>query len=182
MLYPILMLLMVPAMVSVPSLPAMASCSDVPAPGVQLRRCQLDGGNYQNVDMTGANLRDSSFKRATLMGSTLNEIDGRRVKFVSTNLDGASFSGANLAQADFTSARLNDVSFEGAQLHRARFFRADLRGANFTGASFNETDFLQAQLAGATWIDGVTICAEGSVGRCIPGGSSEAAQAPAGPG
>ena len=41
---------------------------------------------------------------------------------------------------------------------------------------FEEVDLLRADLSGATWIDGRTICAEGSIGQCNPSRGGAAAE------
>lgn len=146
--------------------PALADCVDVPAPGVYWRRCLQDGQDLRGVDLTGATLRDASFKRSDLTGAILVDADGRRAKFVSANLHNARLDEANLVRTDFTNADLTDASLVGADLTNARLFRADLSRADLTGARLADTDFLKAVLAGATWIDGKTICSEDSVGQC----------------
>ena len=147
---------------------AHAGCSDPAMPGVDYGGCQLDGIDLSGVDLTGADLRGASFKRSTLDGAIVDEVQGRRVKFVSASLRGISFVDGSLVEADFTSADARAASFRGANLFRARFFRADLRGADLTGARLDNTDFLKTELEGATWADGETICGPGSVGRCVP--------------
>jgi uncharacterized protein YjbI with pentapeptide repeats len=149
--------------------PVLADCSDVPAPGVYWRRCLQDGQVLREVDLSGAVLRDASFKRADLSGASLAGADIRRAKFVSARLHEARFDDANMVQVDLTNAELKGASLRNADLTRARLFRADLSGADLTGARIDGTDLLKANLSGATWIDGVTICAEGSIGQCNPG-------------
>lgn len=151
------------------SSPVLADCADVPAPGVYWRRCFQDGQNLRDVDLSGAMLRDVSFKRADLSGANLTGADARRAKFVSAILHETQFDDANLVQADMTKAELRGASLRNANLTRARLFRADLSGADLTGARLDGADLLNADLSEATWIDGVTICAEGSVGQCNPG-------------
>lgn len=151
------------------SQPVLADCSDVAAPGVNWRRCFQDGQELQKVDLTGAVLRDGSFKRANLSGANLTGADARRVKFVSAVLHETRFDEANMVQADLTKAELTGASLRNANLTRARMFRADLSGADLTGARLEGADLLHANLSEAIWIDGVTICAEGSVGQCNPG-------------
>jgi uncharacterized protein YjbI with pentapeptide repeats len=148
--------------------PVLAECTDVPAPGVYWRRCLQDGQDLRDVDLTGATLRDASFKRSDLTGATLIDADARRAKFISTNLHEVQFDNANLVQADFTNANLTGASLKNADLTWARLFRANLSGADLTGARLDETDLLKAEFSGATWVDGTTICAEGSLGQCNP--------------
>lgn len=146
--------------------PAHAACSDVPAPEVYWRRCVFDRQDLADVDLTGATLRDASFKRADLTASLLSDVDARRAKFVTSIMADVMLDGANLVRADLTKADLKGASLKGADLTWARMFRADLSGADLTDARLDNTDLLQAVLDGATWIDGETICAEGSIGRC----------------
>lgn len=156
-----------------------AGCADVPQPGVKWHRCLMDGLDLAGVDLSGAEIRDSSFKRTNLQGAVLAGVDGRRAKFVSAALAGADLSGANLVQADFTNADLTGARLVEADLRYVRFFRAILRNADLTGARLDGADFLYADLAGATWVDGKTVCGEGSVGRCHPVRSDGAGRAPA---
>lgn len=146
--------------------PAMAGCADVPAPEVYWRRCVFDRQDLVEVDLTKANLRDSSFKRADLSASLLQGVDGRRTKFISAIMQDIVLDEANLVRADLTKADLKGASLRGADLTWARMFRADLSGADLTDARLTDTDLLQAILDGATWTDGKTICAENSIGRC----------------
>jgi uncharacterized protein YjbI with pentapeptide repeats len=162
-----LALLFTTAMLSPPmALPALAGCADAPGPDVYWRRCVFDRQDLTDVDLTEANIRDSSFKRADLSGSVLQGVDGRRTKFVSAVLEDVILDDANLVRADLTKADLKGASLRGTNLTWARMFRADLSGADLTGARLDNTDLLQAVLDGATWTDGETICAEGSIGRC----------------
>lgn len=147
---------------------ALADCADVPAPGVYWRRCLQDGQDLRGVDLTGATLRDASFKRTDLSDAILTDADGRRAKFVSAILHDTLLDGANLVRADLTKADLTGASLRGADLTNARMFRANLSKADLTGARLADTDLLKAVLAGATWIDGKTICADHSIGQCQP--------------
>ena len=148
--------------------PVLAACSDVAAPGVYWRRCFQDSQNLRGVDLGGAVLRDASFKRADLSGANLMAADARRAKFVSAVLHETRFDEANMVQADLTKAELQGASLKNADLTRARLFRADLRGADLTGARLSGADLLNANLSEALWVDGVTVCAEGSLGQCNP--------------
>ncbi|WP_020592573.1 pentapeptide repeat-containing protein [Kiloniella laminariae] len=143
-----------------------AACVDPPQPEVNWQRCNMDGLDYDEVNLTGARLRDASFLRSSLKGADLTAISAFRVKFISTELQSAVFHSASLPEADFTKANLTAVDFTNANLKRARLFRANLRGANLTNAQLTDADLTRADLSGALWLDGKKICAEGSVGRC----------------
>jgi uncharacterized protein YjbI with pentapeptide repeats len=145
---------------------ALAACTDPARPGVDWNRCYHDGRNLGEVDLTGAKLRDARFSRTDLQNSILDQVDGRRAKFVSAMLKGVRFEGANLTEADFTKADLTGASFRNANLRGARLFRAILRGADLTGARLQAADLLRADLSGARWTDGETVCAEGSISQC----------------
>ncbi len=145
---------------------ANAMCTDPPGPGVNWQRCNFDGLELAAVDLSGARLRDASFFRADLSGSTMTDIRSSRAKFVNAALKGAVLDGAKLFEADLTKADLSEVSLVGADLRLARLFRATLRGANLTNARLGGADLNRADLSGATWTDGTRICAEGSIGRC----------------
>src|SRR3546814_3768664 len=58
--------------------------------------------SFQNVNLTGAELRDASFLRADLSGATLTKVGAFRAKFVNTTLTGADLTDADLAEVDMT--------------------------------------------------------------------------------
>jgi uncharacterized protein YjbI with pentapeptide repeats len=143
-----------------------AACTDAPAPGVNWQRCYVDNRDLRELDLTNATLRGAFLARSDFSFSDLSAIDGRRAKFVKATLVETVFDKARLLGADFTKADLTGASFRDADLRRARFFRAVLRGADFTGARLKGADLLKADLSAAIWIDGVTVCSEGSIGQC----------------
>jgi len=80
--------------------PALAGCTDPPAPGVEWRRCLLEeselaGANLQRAVLAGADLR-----RATLFRADLTNAD-----LTGANLSGANLSGAMLGGARWTDGR-----------------------------------------------------------------------------
>ena len=70
--------------------------------------------------------------------------------------------------ADLTNADLAGASLRNADLRRAQLQGASLREADLTGAKTDEADTLRTDFSGARWIDGRTICAEGSISQCRP--------------
>ncbi|GER01795.1 hypothetical protein JCM17845_24180 [Iodidimonas gelatinilytica] len=148
------------------SVPAFAGCSDAPRPGVEWTRCFMNGRQFQDIDIQNGIVRDSSFSRATLDRANLSGLDGRRAKFMSASLKNVNLSGANLIDADFTKADLSGADLSHADLRGARLFQTNLGGANLTQARLEDADLYRTDFTGATWIDGTTICAEGSIGTC----------------
>lgn len=145
---------------------ALADCTDPPAPGVNWRRCVFDRLEFNNVDLSGAELRDASFYRSDLSGSIFEKVKAFRAKFVNAVLTGASFPEADLREADMTKANLSEADLATADLRRARLFGANLRGADLSGAKLEGADLSGADLTGATWTNGNHVCREGSIGRC----------------
>jgi len=146
--------------------PALASCTDPPGPEVNWQRCDMDGLDLREVDLSGARLRDGSFFRADLTGSDLSGTEAYRAKFVNALLKDAVLDGSKLYEADLTKADLTGASLVGVDLRRARLYRATLRNAILTDARLQGADLTRADLSGATWTDGERVCAEGSTGRC----------------
>ena len=145
---------------------AFGACTDPPRPNVNWERCYMEERNLSGVDLSGARLRDARFHRSTLDGSNLSAVDAHRAKFISASMPKTTFDRARLTESDFTKANLQDASLAQTDLRRTRFFRANLRGADLTSARLTGADFLNADLSGVTWIDGKTVCAEGSIGQC----------------
>lgn len=144
-----------------------AECAAPPAPDIDWKRCSLAGRVLVEVDLTDANLDSARFHRADLSGAVLAGVSARRTKFNSAIMVGVDLSGALLHEADFTRADLIGADFSGADLSRAVLYSADLTGANLEGAILTDTDFQKADLSGAVWVDGTHQCAEGSIGYCI---------------
>jgi uncharacterized protein YjbI with pentapeptide repeats len=146
--------------------PALGACADSPAPGVEWRRCLLDGVDLSGRDLTGATLRDSSFARGRFVETKLSGADASDTRFSFADLSRADLTGATLRSVDFTRAVLAGATLNGADLRRATLFRADLRGADLTGAELAGTNLSGAQLGGARWLDGQRICSAASIGSC----------------
>ena len=145
---------------------AAAGCTDPAEPGVNWRRCYHDGRDLGAVDLTGAQLRDATFQRSSLEGGNLSGIDGFRAKFISAELIGVILDGARLFEADLTKADLTGASLRETDMRNAKLVNAILRDADFSGARLAGADLRNADLSGAIWVDGIRVCAEGSIGQC----------------
>jgi uncharacterized protein YjbI with pentapeptide repeats len=145
---------------------AIAVCTDAAEPGVNWRRCYMDGRELHNVNLEGAMLRDTTFQRSTMKQANMAHVDGYRAKFVSATMTGVRLDHARLIEADLTRADLTWATLVDADLRNAKFDNAILRDADLTGARLQGTDFRNADLSGATWVDGSRKCAEQSIGQC----------------
>lgn len=145
---------------------ARADCTEGAGPKVNWHRCLQDDRVLTKVDLTDAMLREASFLRTDLSGSSLKNADAYRAKFVSATLVDVVFDGARLIDSDFSRADLTGASFKGADLRNARLFNANLKRANLTGAKLDRADLRNAELAGATWTDGARVCSDASIGQC----------------
>jgi len=130
---------------------------DEPAPeggdlsGADLENARLEG-DFSGFSFVGANLRGARLD-GVFDGADFTDADLRGAK-----LHGSSFVGAILYGADLTEARMSGTDFTGADLRYANLTRAFTPGDSVT--------LVDALLEFATWVDGMTICAEGSVGAC----------------
>lgn len=94
-------------------------------------------GFFMEADFSNRDLRDSSFRSASLQKTNFSNSNLEGVSFFSANLDSANLEGANLSNAVLGSARLTRANLknavlEGALAPNARFEKANIEGADFT--------------------------------------------------
>ncbi len=100
--------------------------------------------HFSGDDMEGVNFRGTR-QSVVLANQSMGML---RSEYVSTNLNGADFTGAQLGRITFEFAKLNNAIFRGADLTRADFTGAYLTGADFTGAKLDSANFAAATLTG----------------------------------
>jgi superfamily I DNA and RNA helicase len=86
-----------------------------------LKRYDTGGRNFQNADLTGAQLAGADLRNANLIGAILRNADLRNAqldgaKLVIAKLSGADLSGADLSGANLEAADLSDVNLVGATM------------------------------------------------------------------
>jgi uncharacterized protein YjbI with pentapeptide repeats len=172
--------------------------ADLDLHGADLSYCNLFGADLSAANLQGANLSYATLDRATLIKadfsnailenasirrpnvfSDMNLHPGDLPLFryailarsrVTARLDGADFTGANLANANFvvweernlggppvgglqrcnfTSARMTDINVRGLSLSRSVLRDADLSGADLRDADLSHVDFEGATLTRA---------------------------------
>ena len=140
-----------PAQISEPD------CEADAAPGVDWRYCVFNDLDPGAVSLAGANLNSTILRRARLTAINLRESDLRYADLHQADLSYAQLSHAHLQGANLTDADLSQADLTGA----------DLRYADLTACRMSGVNLTEARLDGAIWTDG-KVCADGSVGRCLP--------------
>jgi len=136
---------------------ASPECTAPPRPQINWSNCRLDGALLARAGLAGAYMPNVQLTRAQLSGAQLRNAEAPYANFAMADLRGADLSGANLM---------------GASLRGAVLVNADLAGANLAYADLSNARIDAAQLSNAAlgkaiWIDG-SLCAEASVGTCVP--------------
>ena len=131
------------AMLGLLPLAAMAQPPELPmtCPG-----CNLQGIDFNSVNMGDKRFIDSNFSRADLRRANLSNM-----YMLTTNLQGADLRGADLSHTFFTaSSSFRDADLRGANLDDVWFTDADLRGADLRGTNVELITTLEgADLRGA---------------------------------
>lgn len=146
---------------------------------VSFRQCDFSLSSMCSVNLTGANLEGSTFKKTRLLnakmedtnlskaklshsdlsqasliksdlsGTELNECILRGTFLQKANLSGASLTYSVLSEANLSNANLSQSSLRFADLSNANLTGANLTGADLTYAKLDEANLTNANLAGA---------------------------------
>ena len=110
--------------------------------GADLRDSDLMGAMLPKANLTGCYLNPSHLYHANLTQANLNGalLNG-------ANLRGANLTGADLSNADLDRAVLSDANLTGANLAGANLARTILTGANLTDAILTGADLSRAAIA-----------------------------------
>lgn len=123
---------------------------------LDLNASYMSYARIPQVDLSGADIRNSDFMgailpRANLSGCLLNSCHLYRANLTMANFSRAMMEGANLRGANLTNADLSD-----ADLDRATLSEANLTGANLKGAKLARTNLTGANLTDAN-LSGVNL-------------------------
>uniref|UniRef100_Q3APU6 Pentapeptide repeat family protein n=1 Tax=Chlorobium chlorochromatii (strain CaD3) TaxID=340177 RepID=Q3APU6_CHLCH len=113
-------------------------------------RATLNGVNWSNADLAGANFYKADMKGAQLQGANLQGAHCDRAFLLQANLQGANLTkallfGATLDKADLRNANLTEASLFGANCEGA-----DLRGAILTRANVTDAVLTNALISSTT--------------------------------
>lgn len=143
----------------IPSGPEMAEpqCDAPPAPAVNWSNCLLMGSRLDQVDLSGAQLRNTNLRASWLRGTNMTGVDLAYANLALSDLSGAQLQGGQLKGTNLRNANLSNANLEGADLSYA-----DLSGVKLEGANLRNT-----RLGYAIWEENIS-CMPESVGKCIP--------------
>jgi Pentapeptide repeats (8 copies) len=127
--------------------PTLNTCTMPPGPGLNYSACDLEGSEWNGVDLSGATLISA------ILGGSSSSSYTNYANLSNANLSwlggcGTSFVGADLIDASFTSADL--VPGCSPSCSGADFENADLAGANMTNANLQDDNFSGATLTNVT--------------------------------
>lgn len=118
--------------------------------GAMLRRSNLSGCMLNSIHFYRADLRESNMARAMLNRANLRGADLRGVDLQNADLDQAVLTGANLSGANLAGANLSRTTLDGTNLSGA-----DLTGAIFNGADLTRTDMSNANFKDSDFYEAV---------------------------
>ena len=105
--------------------------------------------NDEQIDLSGADLREANLSGADLIEANLSGVNLRWANLSGADLSGADLSGADLIEANLSGADLREANLRGADLIEANLSGADLSGVNLRGANLRGADLRGADLRGA---------------------------------
>ena len=130
-----------------------------------LRGAYLYGAKWQNMDLTGADLRDCTLSGIVLENATLTDANFSGAEMIDCNMKGviakrAAFVGvdaiaAKLHNADLTDADMRGMTLGNATLSFTRFHHTQLADIDFNNAILDNTIFADVDLSGVRNLDTV---------------------------
>jgi hypothetical protein len=111
----------------------------------------LSGANLSYANLSDSDFGDAKLIGANLKGARLDDANFLLANLTEVNLSSAYLYGANLGQTCLRAAKLTGANFAFANLTRADFTDTDMRGATLAGANLTDTDLTRANLKGASF-------------------------------
>lgn len=102
-------------------------------------RCNINGSNLENIDLSKAYLDESNFQDSNLSGAVFEGASLWRVNFENAILTEANLSSKTELRTDLRQVNFRNADLRRAILAGANLGRADLSGANLEGADLSVT-------------------------------------------
>ena len=112
-------------------------------------------GFFDNVDMTGAELRDIIFRGCTLTNACFQDavLEGCVFKACDSYQDGPIFSGATFHKVEMIDCELTATQMEDTQFFHCHWERVGMESALFEGTIFTEVNFQKSVLKSCYSLD-----------------------------
>lgn len=98
----------------------------------------FDKQNLANKDLSGRDLKDSSFNASNIRQANLSNTDLRGVVLFGAHAERANFEGADLSYATLDNIHAQKANFTNAILEGAFMYNAQFQGATIDGADFTD--------------------------------------------
>jgi uncharacterized protein YjbI with pentapeptide repeats len=127
-----------------------AKLNGLQAREADLRECLFADVEADGCDFSGADLRGVIAVKSSFKGLLAAGVQATGSGWAQSELGGADFSRAQLAQVGFMDAKLDGVDFTHANLRRAMLLNASLRDSYLDGAQMYEASLRGADLTNAS--------------------------------
>lgn len=98
------------------------------------------GIDMSEVDLSGSEIRDITFKNIDFTSSTFSDSQLTNVQFIECDLTSADFTRTTLTECDFSNSVLNGTDFSYAVLDYCNFNEADMAGSIFQESDLSGSD------------------------------------------
>eukprot|EP00347_Sterkiella_histriomuscorum_P015352 403357343 len=120
---------------------------------ISLRYLNLDRSNLRGCDFQGCQAQEVTFNFANLQNCNFNDSNFKNGTFREANLSRSTFIGANFMHVDFVKAVGKDCNFLKAKLSNADMREGDFENSNFNEASLHGANLERANLQFCTLTD-----------------------------
>lgn len=105
--------------------------------------------DLSNVDLGGAHLAGTTFRRCKLAGAVLRGAEASGATFIGCDFARADARGIDLSGAELRDCSAPDARFDGAQAPKLVTYRSDLARSSWAGANLTRAELLDTSFAGA---------------------------------
>jgi uncharacterized protein YjbI with pentapeptide repeats len=115
----------------------------------QLRGAYFRAAQWEQIELSKANLTHADFSDANLAGANLEFAIAYEARFDDANLDGANLRNLKAVNVDFQGASLRDAKLQYSTLFRSNFTDANLSSAALISANLDSANLTSCCLKGA---------------------------------
>ena len=130
----------------------LAGCSFL---GANIDGAKFDGALLENVNLSWAKGVGTSFKEATLSGTSIFEnMELVDANFSSSKLTSISLQNSKLVESDFSSAAISGTVFLNSSLSMSKFNETKLKRTNFVSCSLSHTSWVRSEIERSSFVAG----------------------------